>query len=144
MEFKFFDYKQVEEFVKGVYVVWFEQKFVYNLFFFFNWKIVMFREEQEIYIRCLVGLGYCWQFIIFVGFYIIVFISDKFVSVYSKIGMRVYGELVQEFEMEGGVDVVKYQKWLGVMYVDELQKMVIGGISSMVVMGKGVMEDQFY
>jgi isocitrate lyase len=33
--------------------------------------------------------------------------------------MRAYGELVQEPEMENGIDVVKHQKWSGANYVDE-------------------------
>ncbi|KAK8053701.1 isocitrate lyase 1 [Apiospora saccharicola] len=59
-------------------------------------------------------------------------------------GMRAYGERVQEPEMDGGVDVVKHQKWSGATYSDELLKMVTGGISSTSAMGKGVTEDQFH
>ncbi|KAK3384704.1 isocitrate lyase family-domain-containing protein [Lasiosphaeria ovina] len=47
--------------------------------------------------------------------------SDRFASAYAKHGMRAYGELVQEPEMDAGVDVVKHHKWSGATYVDELQ-----------------------
>ena len=57
--------------------------------------------------------------------------------------MRAYGELVQEPEMELGVDVVRHQKWSGADYYDNLLKMVTGGVSSTAAMGKGVTEDQF-
>ncbi|KAK0708740.1 isocitrate lyase [Apiosordaria backusii] len=144
MESKLPDYKQAEEFAKGVHAVWPEQKLAYNLSPSFNWKTAMPREEQETYIRRLAGLGYCWQFITLAGLHTTALISDKFASAYSKIGMRAYGELVQEPEIEGGVDVVKHQKWSGATYVDELQKMVTGGISSTAAMGKGVTEDQFH
>ena len=50
----------------------------------------------------------------------------------------------QSPEIEQGVDVVKHQKWSGAAYVDELQKMVTGGVSSTAAMGKGVTEDQFH
>ncbi|KAK3392059.1 isocitrate lyase [Sordaria brevicollis] len=143
MESKLPDYAQAEEFAKGVHAVWPEQKLAYNLSPSFNWKAAMPRDEQETYIRRLAKLGYCWQFITLAGLHTTALISDQFAKAYSKIGMRAYGELVQEPEIETGVDVVKHQKWSGATYVDELQKMVTGGISSTAAMGKGVTEDQF-
>ncbi len=102
------------------------------------------RHEQETYIRRLAALGYCWQFITLAGLHTTALISDQFARAYATVGMRAYGELVQEPEMDSGVDVVKHQKWSGANYVDELQKMVTGGISSTSAMGKGVTEDQFH
>lgn len=174
MESKLPDYKQAEEFARGVHAVWPEQKYVrfpfsplvlplyhslpsdaqsitnkpyrlaYNLSPSFNWKAAMPRDEQETYIRRLAGLGYCWQFITLAGLHTTALISDRFARAYAADGMRAYGELVQEPEMEGRVDVVKHQKWSGATYVDELQKMVTGGVSSTAAMGKGVTEDQFH
>ncbi|KAK3377883.1 isocitrate lyase [Podospora didyma] len=144
MESKLPDFKQAEEFAKGVHAAYPEQKLAYNLSPSFNWKTAMPRDEQETYIRRLAKLGYCWQFITLAGLHTTALISDRFASAYSQIGMRAYGELVQEPEMEGGVDVVKHQKWSGANYVDELQKMVTGGVSSTSAMGKGVTEDQFH
>ncbi|KAI1085281.1 isocitrate lyase [Whalleya microplaca] len=144
MESKLPDYKQAEEFANGVHAVWPEQKLAYNLSPSFNWKTAMPRDEQETYIRRLASLGYCWQFITLAGLHTTALISDQFARAYARVGMRAYGELVQEPEMEGGVDVVKHQKWSGATYVDELQKMVTGGISSTAAMGKGVTEDQFH
>ncbi|KAI1468097.1 isocitrate lyase [Daldinia caldariorum] len=144
MESKLPDYKQAEEFAAGVHAVWPEQKLAYNLSPSFNWKAAMPRDEQETYIRRLAKLGYCWQFITLAGLHTTALISDRFARAYAEVGMRAYGELVQEPEMEGGVDVVKHQKWSGATYVDELQKMVTGGVSSTAAMGKGVTEDQFH
>ncbi|KAI1389535.1 isocitrate lyase [Hypoxylon trugodes] len=144
MESKLPDYKQAVEFAKGVHAVWPEQKLAYNLSPSFNWKAAMPRDEQETYIRRLAGLGYCWQFITLAGLHTTALISDKFARAYARDGMRAYGELVQEPEIDGGVDVVKHQKWSGATYVDELQKMVTGGVSSTAAMGKGVTEDQFH
>ncbi|WYZ41552.1 hypothetical protein EsH8_V_000447 [Colletotrichum jinshuiense] len=144
MESKLPDFKQAQEFAKGVHSVWPEQKLAYNLSPSFNWKTAMPRNEQETYIRRLASLGYCWQFITLAGLHTTALISDKFANAYSQQGMRAYGELVQEPEMDSGVDVVKHQKWSGATYVDELQKMVTGGISSTAAMGKGVTEDQFH
>ncbi|KAJ4302285.1 isocitrate lyase 1 [Collariella sp. IMI 366227] len=144
MESKLPDFKQAEEFAKGVHAVWPEQKLAYNLSPSFNWKTAMSRDEQETYIRRLAKLGYCWQFITLAGLHTTALISDRFARSYAQNGMRAYGELVQEPEMELGVDVVKHQKWSGATYVDELQKMVTGGISSTAAMGKGVTEDQFH
>ena len=144
MESKLPDYAQAEEFAKGVHAVWPHQKLAYNLSPSFNWKTAMSRSDQETYIRRLAALGYCWQFITLAGLHTTALISDRFARAYSQVGMRAYGELVQEPEMELGVDVVKHQKWSGATYVDELQKMVTGGVSSTAAMGKGVTEDQFH
>ncbi|KAI1372041.1 isocitrate lyase [Hypoxylon crocopeplum] len=144
MESKLPDFKQAQEFATGVHAVWPEQKLAYNLSPSFNWKAAMARDEQETYIRRLASLGYCWQFITLAGLHTTALISDRFARAYAAVGMRAYGELVQEPEMESGVDVVKHQKWSGATYVDELQKMVTGGVSSTAAMGKGVTEDQFH
>ena len=144
MESKLPDYKQAEDFARGVHAIWPEQKLAYNLSPSFNWKTAMPRAEQETYIQRLSKLGYCWQFITLAGLHTTALISDQFAKAYSKQGMRAYGELVQEPEMDGGVDVVKHQKWSGANYVDELLKMVQGGVSSTSAMGKGVTEDQFH
>ncbi|KAH7255916.1 isocitrate lyase [Fusarium redolens] len=143
MESKLPDYAQAQEFAEGVHAVWPEKKLAYNLSPSFNWKTAMPRDEQETYIRRLAKLGYCWQFITLAGLHTTALISDQFAKAYSTVGMRAYGELVQEPEMEQKVDVVKHQKWSGATYVDELQKMVTGGISSTAAMGAGVTEDQF-
>lgn len=144
MESKLPDFRQAEEFANGVHAVWPEQKLAYNLSPSFNWKSAMPRAEQETYIQRLSKLGYCWQFITLAGLHTTALISDQFAKAYSQQGMRAYGELVQEPEMETGCDVVKHQKWSGANYVDELLKMVSGGISSTSAMGKGVTEDQFH
>ena len=60
-----------------------------------------------------------------------------------KRGMRAYGELIQEPEVEIGCDVVTHQKWSGAEYVDGLLRMVTGGVSSTSAMGEGVTEIQF-
>lgn len=101
------------------------------------------REEQETFIQRLGRLGYCWQFITLAGLHTTALISDQFSRAYVKQGMRAYGELVQEPEMENMVDVVRHQKWSGANYVDNMLKMVTGGVSSTSAMGKGVTEDQF-
>ncbi|MCJ1355933.1 MAG: isocitrate lyase 1 [Icmadophila ericetorum] len=144
MESKLPDYKQAEEFANGVHAVWPEQKLAYNLSPSFNWKAAMPREEQETYIKRLAQLGYCWQFITLAGLHTTALISDQFSRAFVKQGMRAYGEIVQEPEMENGIDVVKHQKWSGANYVDNLLKMVTGGVSSTSAMGKGVTEDQFH
>ncbi|THV46518.1 hypothetical protein BGAL_0379g00010 [Botrytis galanthina] len=144
MESKLPDYKQAEEFASGVHAVYPDQKLAYNLSPSFNWKSAMPRAEQETYIQRLSKLGYCWQFITLAGLHTTALISHRFAEAYSKQGMRAYGELVQEPEMDLGVDVVKHQKWSGANYADELLKMVTGGVSSTSAMGKGVTEDQFH
>lgn len=100
-------------------------------------------KDQETYIHRLAKMGYCWQFITLAGLHSTALITDSFAKAYSKVGMRAYGELIQEPEMATGVEVVTHQKWSGANYVDDMLKMVSGGISSTSAMGKGVTEDQF-
>jgi isocitrate lyase len=101
------------------------------------------QSDQETYIPRLARLGYCWQFITLAGLHSTALISHQFAQAYSKQGMRAYGALIQEPEMALGCDVVTHQKWSGANYVDELLKMVTGGVSSTSAMGKGVTEEQF-
>jgi isocitrate lyase len=99
--------------------------------------------DQETYIARLGKLGYCWQFITLAGLHSTALISDQFAKAYKERGMRAYGQLIQEPEMELGCDVVTHQKWSGANYVDGLLKMVTGGVSSTSAMGEGVTETQF-
>lgn len=144
MESKLPDFAQAREFAEGVHAVWPEQKLAYNLSPSFNWKSAMTASDQETYIKRLGELGYCWQFITLAGLHSTALISDQFAREYAKRGMRAYGELIQEPEMQLKVDVVTHQKWSGANYVDNLLKLVTGGVSSTSAMGKGVTEDQFH
>lgn len=81
-------------------------------------------DEQETYIKRLGELGYCWQFITLAGLHSTALISAQFSREFSKRGMRAYGELIQEPEMEQGVDVVTHQKWSGANLVDHTLQMV--------------------
>ncbi|KAJ9643588.1 isocitrate lyase 1 [Coniosporium apollinis] len=143
MESKLPDFAQAKEFADGVHAVWPEQKLAYNLSPSFNWKKAMPRHEQETYIQRLAKLGYCWQFITLAGLHQVALMADTFSKAFAKQGMRAYGELIQEPEMENKVDVVTHQKWSGANYMDEMLKMVTGGVSSVSAMGKGVTEEQF-
>ena len=118
-------------------------RLAYNLSPSFNWKAAMEPADQETYIKRLASMGYCWQFITLAGLHSNALISNSFASAFAQRGMRAYGEIVQEPEMEQGVEVVTHQKWSGANYADELLKMVSGGVSSTSAMGKGVTEDQF-
>nr|POF01201.1 isocitrate lyase [Quercus suber] len=143
MESKLPDYNQAKDFADGVHAVWPEQKLAYNLSPSFNWKAAMAPKDQETYIQRLAGMGYCWQFITLAGLHSTALISDQFAKNFAKSGMRAYGQYVQEPEMETGCEVVTHQKWSGANYVDELLRMVSGGVSSTSAMGAGVTEDQF-
>jgi isocitrate lyase len=118
-------------------------RLAYNLSPSFNWKAAMEAKDQETYIQRLASLGYCWQFITLAGLHSTALISNAFAKDYAKRGMRAYGEVVQEPEMDQEVEVVTHQKWSGANYIDEMLMLVQGGVSSTSAMGKGVTEDQF-
>ncbi|KAL1305585.1 hypothetical protein AAFC00_007190 [Neodothiora populina] len=143
MESKLPDFEQAKQFAEGVHAVWPEQKLAYNLSPSFNWKTAMSTNEQETYIQRLAQLGYCWQFITLAGLHQTALITDTFSKAYSESGMRAYAMHVQEKEHAAGTDVLLHQKWSGANYIDDMLKMVSGGVSSTAAMGKGVTEDQF-
>lgn len=66
-----------------------------------------------------------------------------FAKSFKETGMHGYVSNVQRKERENGVDVLQHQKWSGANYVDELMKVVTGGVAATAAMGAGVTEDQF-
>ncbi|CDR44255.1 CYFA0S14e01354g1_1 [Cyberlindnera fabianii] len=143
MESKLPDYEQAKEFAEGVKAKWPEQWLAYNLSPSFNWTKAMAPADQETYIKKLGKLGYVWQFITLAGLHTTALAVDNFSKEYAKIGMKAYGQFVQQPEIDNGVEVVKHQKWSGAEYIDNLLKVVTGGVTSTAAMGKGVTEDQF-
>lgn len=71
------------------------------------------------------------------------FFTATFAKSFKESGMHGYVTQVQRQEREHGVDVLQHQKWSGATFVDEVMKMVTGGMSATAAMGKGVTEDQF-
>ncbi|VVT57234.1 uncharacterized protein SAPINGB_P005601 [Magnusiomyces paraingens] len=143
MESKLPDYAQAKEFADGVRAAYPDQWLAYNLSPSFNWTKAMSPSDQETYISRLAKLGYVWQFITLAGLHTNALISDTFAKGYSQIGMKAYGSFIQQPEIDNGVDVVKHQKWSGAEYIDNILKMITGGVSSTAAMGAGVTEDQF-
>ncbi|KAK8442884.1 isocitrate lyase 1 [Candidozyma auris] len=137
------DYEQAKEFAEGVKAKWPDQWLAYNLSPSFNWNAAMNASDQETYIKRLGKLGYVWQFITLAGLHTTALAVDSFSKNYAEIGMKAYGQQVQKPEIEGGVEVVKHQKWSGAEYIDSLLRMVSGGVTSTAAMGAGVTEEQF-
>jgi isocitrate lyase len=143
MESKLPDYKQAEEFARGVKEAYPDQWLAYNQSPSFNWTKAMSVDDQKTYIQRLAKLGYVWQFITLAGLHTNALASHAFAKEYAKRGMQAYGQDVQAKEIDLGVDVVKHQKWSGAEYIDNILKMLTGGVTSTAAMGAGVTEDQF-
>ncbi|ANB13928.1 isocitrate lyase 1 [Sugiyamaella lignohabitans] len=143
MESKLPDYAQAKEFADGVKAAYPNKWLAYNLSPSFNWTTAMSPSDQRTYIDRLAKLGYVWQFITLAGLHTNALISHNFAKRYSEIGMQAYGGDIQQPELDSGVDVVKHQKWSGAEYVDNILKMITGGVTSTAAMGAGVTEDQF-
>lgn len=137
------DYAQAKEFADGVKAKYPDQWLAYNLSPSFNWNSAMSASDQQTYIERLGKLGYVWQFITLAGLHTTALAVDNFARNYAEIGMKAYGSLVQQPEIEQGVEVVKHQKWSGAEYIDSLLRMVSGGVTSTAAMGAGVTEEQF-
>jgi isocitrate lyase len=95
------------------------------------------------YIGDLGKLGFAWQFITLGGLHANALAAGTFAKSFKEHGMLGYVSLVQRKEREHNIDVLQHQKWSGANYVDELIKVVTGGVAATAAMGKGVTEDQF-
>ena len=137
------DDAQAKDLADGVKGKWPKQWLAYKLPPPFNWNKAMPADEQETYIKRLGKLGYVWQFITLAGLHTTALAVDDFAKNYSEIGMKAYGQAIQDREIQLGVEVVKHQKWSGAEYIDGLLRLVTGGVTSTAAMSKGVTEDQF-
>ncbi|KAI0081566.1 isocitrate lyase [Panus rudis PR-1116 ss-1] len=135
---------QAREFAEGVHSVYPQQWLAYNLSPSFNWDAAgLGTDDMKNFVWELGKLGFVWQFITLGGLHSNAYISDLFAKAYAKEGMKAYVELIQRKEREIGCDVLTHQKWSGADYMDNLQKVVTGGVSSTAAMGEGVTESQF-
>ncbi|KAG0174179.1 isocitrate lyase 1 [Apophysomyces sp. BC1034] len=137
-------YAQSEQFAKGVLAASPESLLCYNLSPSFNWDAAGLNDQDMgEFIAKLGRLGFVWQFITLGGLHANALITSTFAKSFKDQGMLGYVSNVQRKEREFGVDVLQHQKWSGATYVDELIKMVTGGVAATAAMGKGVTEDQF-
>ncbi|CEP15244.1 hypothetical protein [Parasitella parasitica] len=135
---------QAQEFSKGVLAASPESLLCYNLSPSFNWDAAGLNDkDMGSYIRDLGKLGFVWQFITLGGLHANALATATFAKSFKESGMYGYVSNVQRKEREHGVDVLQHQKWSGANFVDELMKIVTGGMSATAAMGKGVTEDQF-
>lgn len=95
------------------------------------------------YVKKLGKLGFVWQFITLGGLHANALATATFAKAFKEEGMYGYVSNVQRKERDNDVDVLQHQKWSGANYVDNVMKVVTGGVASTAAMGKGVTEDQF-
>ncbi|KAI8974096.1 isocitrate lyase [Pilobolus umbonatus] len=135
---------QAEQFSRGVLSVSPQSLLCYNLSPSFNWDAAGLNDDDMgNYISNLGRLGFVWQFITLGGLHANALVSSTFAKSFKESGMYGYISQIQRKEREHDVDVLQHQKWSGANYVDELMKVVTGGMSATAAMGKGVTEDQF-
>ncbi|KAI8368268.1 isocitrate lyase [Radiomyces spectabilis] len=135
---------QAEKFSKGVLSASPNSLLCYNLSPSFNWDAAgMTDDDMKVFIKELGKLGFVWQFITLGGLHANALATATFAKSYKEEGMYGYVSKIQRQEREHGVDVLQHQKWSGATYVDEVIKVVTGGVAATAAMGKGVTEDQF-
>lgn len=135
---------QAKQFSEGVLSVYPEKLLCYNLSPSFNWDAAGLNDNSmQTYVWDLGKLGFVWQFITLGGLHANALATATFAKSFKEQGMLGYVSQVQRKERENGVDVLQHQKWSGANYVDELIKVVTGGVAATAAMGKGVTEDQF-
>ncbi|KAG0164006.1 isocitrate lyase 1 [Apophysomyces sp. BC1034] len=135
---------QAAEFAKGVLAASPDSLLSYNLSPSFNWDAAgMTDKDIGSFINQLGELGFVWQFITLGGLHANALVTATFAKSFKEQGMLGYVNNVQRKERENDVDVLQHQKWAGANYVDELLKVVTGGVAATAAMGEGVTEDQF-
>ncbi|KAI9256225.1 isocitrate lyase [Sporodiniella umbellata] len=135
---------QAQQFSKGVLAASPKSLLCYNLSPSFNWDAAgMNDNDMASFVDSLGRLGFTWQFITLGGLHANALATATFAKSFKEKGMLGYVSKVQRQERENNVDVLQHQKWSGASFVDEVMKMVTGGMSATAAMGKGVTEDQF-
>ncbi|ORX60283.1 isocitrate lyase [Hesseltinella vesiculosa] len=135
---------QAEEFARGVLAASPKSLLCYNLSPSFNWDAAGMNDHQiRSFVDQLGEMGFVWQFITLGGLHANALATATFARSFKETGMLGYVSNVQRRERENGVDVLQHQKWSGASYVDELMKVVTGGVAATAAMGEGVTEEQF-
>ncbi|KAI8391038.1 isocitrate lyase [Radiomyces spectabilis] len=135
---------QAEQFASGVLKASPHSLLCYNLSPSFNWDAAGLTDtDMGSFIEKLGQLGFVWQFITLGGLHANALATATFAKSFKSQGMLGYVANVQRKEREHQVDVLQHQKWSGANYVDELMKLVTGGVATTAAMAKGVTEDQF-
>ncbi|KAJ1509502.1 hypothetical protein HMI55_006785 [Coelomomyces lativittatus] len=135
---------QAEVFASSILNVYPWMKLAYNLSPSFNWDASGMSHSQFIqFIQHLGQRGYTWQFITLAGFHTNALAIDQFAKSFKEQGMLAYVASIQRKEREFGVETLAHQQWSGAKYVDALMNSVMGGVSAVSAMGKGVTEEQF-
>ncbi|KAJ8654949.1 isocitrate lyase [Lichtheimia ornata] len=135
---------QAEQFSRGVLAASPQSLLCYNLSPSFNWDAAgLSDEDMRAFVWQLGKLGFVWQFITLGGLHANALATASFARAYKKDGMYGYVNNVQRQERAQDVDVLQHQKWSGASYVDNVMKIVTGGVAATAAMGKGVTEDQF-
>ena len=130
---------QAQQYSDGVKAAYPDQWLAYNLSPSFNWKSAGLSDEDEKqFIWKLGKMGFVWQFITLAGLHTTALAVDLFAREFSTRGMQAYTQMVQEPEKDEGVEVLTHQKWSGANFIDNVQMMITGGISSTAAMGKGM------
>ncbi|KAI8332583.1 isocitrate lyase [Chlamydoabsidia padenii] len=135
---------QAQEFAKGVLAASPKSLLCYNLSPSFNWDAAGLTDnDMGSFVRQLGEAGFVWQFITLGGLHANALATATFARSFKATGMLGYVSTVQRKERENNVDVLQHQKWSGASYVDELMKIVTGGVAATAAMGEGVTEEQF-
>ncbi|CAO3625353.1 unnamed protein product [Cunninghamella echinulata] len=135
---------QAEQFAKGVLAASPKSLLCYNLSPSFNWDAAGLNDnDMKSFVFKLGEFGFTWQFITLGGLHANALATSTFARSFKETGMLGYVSNVQRKEREHNVDVLQHQKWSGASYVDELMKIVTGGVAATAAMGAGVTEDQF-
>lgn len=139
------DFEYVKKFVEVIYKQFLGKLLLYNCLLLFNWKknfddvmIVKFQKEFGV-------MGYKFQFIMLVGFYVLNYLMFNFVYGYVCMQMSVFVELQQvEFVVvDKGFMVVKYQCEVGMGYFDVVMQMVECEVLMIVLYGL-IEDEQFF
>ena len=120
------------------------KQLVYNLSPSFNWMGRGFKElALEHFIPDLAQHGFVLQLISLAGLHSTALATDRLSKAFKSSGMLGYVKIVQQPEMEEGVDVLTHQKWSGAAYVDGMLGAIQSGSSGSKSMSEGSTESGF-
>jgi len=139
------DLEEARQFAEAIHRQYPNKLLMYNCSPSFNWKRHLDEPTIAKFQRELGAMGYKFQFITLAGFHALNLSMYELALGYRDEGMSAYSRLQErEFALEAaGYKAAKHQAFVGTGYFDQVQQVVMGGLSSTTAMDGSTEASQF-
>ena len=140
------DLEEARIFAEAIKKMYPDKLLAYNCSPSFNWKLNLDDATIAKFQTELAAMGYKYQFVTLAGFHSLNYIMFDLAYHYGKNGMAAYSKLQErefKLEKERGFRAIKHQSFVGAGYFDEVNKIIMGGITSVNALEDSTEEEQF-